>query len=681
MFYLEGGNNLFTGVTGYSSALNFTKGNLAATAYRTRKTDSLNFKYYRYDVRGRVIKMWNIVSGFDTLVTDYSYNSQDQMTSYTHTKDDDDKTFKNTYDYAGRLMKADYYIGPPDMPNPDQKNLSEYDYNANSQVLEQRLNEGSLKNDYFFNNRNWIIEMLQSQDLFSYTNGYYKNGNVKTQQLSGTYNDNFASSTDLSFTYSYDRSNRLTASNTSSKNYELFNTYDNDGNILTLDRFGSGSQTDDFNYVYYSLTNKLQRVSGAGNQFSYDANGNLIQDALNNNNEMLYDHRNLITELKHRSMIIDDTVYLTKYYYDEAGSRIRKMTYAYLGKLSEGEPPANSDVSNTSDWSIRNDEVYSRDVSGREVAIYKNASILEYPFYGLDMIGKLKNDELHFYLKDHLGSVRAVVQDDKILSSQDYDAWGYILEGRTYQSEEGKFKFTGKERDEESFYDYFGARYYDARVGRWGQVEPLLDKYPQISPYVYSLDNPLIVIDKNGMDPRRDQIVTYTEIINVFENNMYKPIGAVVYFNFIGDNHKYLLTQNAGIIDMLHFIAGGVYTSQSKVLLGNYESFEMIVQLGEMVEEIQNLIGDPSGYAPEDPRSNLEGVLFGLKLSPENSIIVTEGFISSLRSYLEDLKPLSPDDPSISRDKVYIPEDGNAETLPRRSPDNWNKYIGEDLKK
>jgi YD repeat-containing protein len=76
-------------------------------------------------------------------------------------------------------------------------------------------------------------------------------------------------------------------------------------------------------------------VSGAGNQFSYDANGNLIQDILNNNNEILYDHRNLITKLKHRSMIIGDTIFLTKYYYDESGNRIRKMTYAYIGKESE----------------------------------------------------------------------------------------------------------------------------------------------------------------------------------------------------------------------------------------------------------------------------------------------------------------------------------------------------------
>ena len=94
-------------------------------------------------------------------------------------------------------------------------------------------------------------------------------------------------------------------------------------------------------------------MSGAGNQFSYDAIGNLIQNILNNNNEILYDHRNLITELKHRSMIIGDTIFLTKYYYDESGNRIRKMTYTYLSSLSESESPANSDVSNTNVWSFR----------------------------------------------------------------------------------------------------------------------------------------------------------------------------------------------------------------------------------------------------------------------------------------------------------------------------------------
>lgn len=61
---------------------------------------------------------------------------------------------------------------------------------------------------------------------------------------------------------------------------------------------------------------------------------------------------------------------------------------------------------------------------------------------------------------------------------------GYPLENRTYNSSEMRYDFTGKERDDETSYDYFpacrsgsagrGARYYDSRIGRWGQVEPLL---------------------------------------------------------------------------------------------------------------------------------------------------------------------------------------------------------------
>ncbi len=65
----------------------------------------------------------------------------------------------------------------------------------------------------------------------------------------------------------------------------------------------------------------------------------------------------------------------------------------------------------------------------------------------------------------------------------------------------------GKERDKESGlgdndgYDYFGARYYDSRIGRWGQTEPLFDKYVEVSSYCYSLCNPLRLIDGNGLSP------------------------------------------------------------------------------------------------------------------------------------------------------------------------------------
>ena len=62
-----------------------------------------------------------------------------------------------------------------------------------------------------------------------------------------------------------------------------------------------------------------------------------------------------------------------------------------------------------------------------------------------------------------------------------------------------KYKFTAKERDAETGYDYFGARYYDSRIGRWLQVDPLAEKYFGWSPYNYTLNNPIRYFDPNGM--------------------------------------------------------------------------------------------------------------------------------------------------------------------------------------
>ena len=77
--------------------------------------------------------------------------------------------------------------------------------------------------------------------------------------------------------------------------------------------------------------------------------------------------------------------------------------------------------------------------------------------------------------------------------------WGMILNGRSnYSFADDKYKFTGKERDTETGYDYFGARFYESRLGRWLQVDPLADKYPGWNPYNYCLNNPLKFVDKEG---------------------------------------------------------------------------------------------------------------------------------------------------------------------------------------
>ena len=63
------------------------------------------------------------------------------------------------------------------------------------------------------------------------------------------------------------------------------------------------------------------------------------------------------------------------------------------------------------------------------------------------------------------------------------------------------FVFTGKERDEETGYGYFGARYMDHELmTMWLSVDPMADKYPSISPYAYCAWNPVKLVDPDGRE-------------------------------------------------------------------------------------------------------------------------------------------------------------------------------------
>jgi RHS repeat-associated protein len=65
-----------------------------------------------------------------------------------------------------------------------------------------------------------------------------------------------------------------------------------------------------------------------------------------------------------------------------------------------------------------------------------------------------------------------------------------------------RFGFNGKENDDEvkgkgNALD-FGARIYDARIGRWLSLDPEMSKYPYASPYNFALNNPIVLIDPDG---------------------------------------------------------------------------------------------------------------------------------------------------------------------------------------
>ena len=81
-----------------------------------------------------------------------------------------------------------------------------------------------------------------------------------------------------------------------------------------------------------------------------------------------------------------------------------------------------------------------------------------------------------------------------------YMPYGELWKNQQRTPYNERFKFTGKERDEETGYDFFGARNYTSAASIWLSVDPLADKYPSISPYAYCHWNPIKNIDPDGRD-------------------------------------------------------------------------------------------------------------------------------------------------------------------------------------
>ncbi len=62
------------------------------------------------------------------------------------------------------------------------------------------------------------------------------------------------------------------------------------------------------------------------------------------------------------------------------------------------------------------------------------------------------------------------------------------------------YTFSGKEKDVETGYNYFGARYYDSGLSIWLSVDPMSDKYPSMSPYNYCANNPVMLVYPDGRE-------------------------------------------------------------------------------------------------------------------------------------------------------------------------------------
>ena len=132
--------------------------------------------------------------------------------------------------------------------------------------------------------------------------------------------------------------------------------------------------------------------------------------------------------------------------------------------------------------------------------------------------GQVNTDEpVFYYHSDHLGSA-SYITDDQGYKTQHlvYLPFGELRSNREYHNNNkydeqhwvdmkyntGQFdtpyKFNGKEKDQETGYNYFGARYLNPTLSIWLSVDPMSDKYPHLTSYNYCANNPVMLIDPDG---------------------------------------------------------------------------------------------------------------------------------------------------------------------------------------
>ncbi len=135
--------------------------------------------------------------------------------------------------------------------------------------------------------------------------------------------------------------------------------------------------------------------------------------------------------------------------------------------------------------------------------VFEDGKLSKYLFDGgyIDIASGLNTAAYRFYVRDHLGSVRVVLDDDgNVLQQLYYHPFGGVWGDAGTNIGLQPWKYSGKEydhRDGLDLYDY-GARLYDPAAVRWTSPDPLCEKYYHISPYAFCNNNPIKYVDPDG---------------------------------------------------------------------------------------------------------------------------------------------------------------------------------------
>ena len=452
---------------------------------------------FYYDRKGRVMQVVekNSTGGISRTSTKYDFRGNILAVNESHSAGSLTITKGTVYSYdqRGRLLSERVSI------NGVEKATVNYSYDALGNLTGKSYGNGVTDN-LQYNIQGWgtVSQTVKgSETLYSQRLRYYD-----AEKGSGLYNGNISewriqqgTNAASTYRYGYDGLGRLTTSSryagsgTSATNSwcERGIDYDLNGNIVTLQRFGSNSITaeDDLSYSYTG--NRLTALTGSSEgaelnaSYSYDAGGNMLYDGRRGLG-ISYNILNLPAKVVEKTgATAADGAVKAEYLYSVDGIKQRVVDgassngYLYLGTLVLS----------------KSGESYSLASTG---------------FGGGRIIGGAGNSCLaYYYGTDHLGSVRVITDGSgSVVERNDYYPMGMrTTTGNSYpQLTTNLYKYNGKEVQTVGglgFTDY-GARMYDDFTGRWFVPDPLAEKYASMSPYMYCGGNPINVIDIDGRD-------------------------------------------------------------------------------------------------------------------------------------------------------------------------------------
>jgi len=260
-------------------------------------------------------------------------------------------------------------------------------------------------------------------------------------------------------------------------------SYDNNGNFtnVTIGRVPK-------DYVYHPGTNKVRNTNGSqADDYGYDPNANTTLSMPKGSLGLLYDPFKQLT-----SFINEDNGNYMSFQYGDNKQRV-------LMREQVGESPVPNATMYIHGMPARHTSPFGGNDYPLTEKYNEHSNIQDRMYiYGPTGLLAMVQDGISFYfIKDHLGSVRAVMNSSNALSSLYHytpfgDSWATVL------NRPSDYQFTGQELDEFSngfSLHNFRARLYDSDLGRFYAMDPARQGW---SPFVYAGNNPVAFVDKDG---------------------------------------------------------------------------------------------------------------------------------------------------------------------------------------